>query len=43
MANNIINYKGNNIGKSIKESDCERQLKKFLKLQKITLVKFSFP
>ena len=39
MANNIISYKGNNIGKSIKEENCEKILKKFLKLQKITLVK----
>ena len=39
MANNIIKYKGNNIGKSIKEENCETIIKNILKPQKIILVK----
>ena len=34
MANNIINYKGNNIGKSIKESDCETTVKEIFETSK---------
>ena len=34
MANNIINFKGSQIGKSIREENCEEIIKKFSKLQK---------
>ena len=41
MANNIISYKGNNIGKSIKEADCGATIKNIFEAsKKITLVKF---
>ena len=42
MANNIIRYKGHNIGKSIKEEDLKQQLKKFWKLRKKICVKLLF-
>ena len=32
MANNIIKYKGNQIGKSIKEENCDLMIKEILKL-----------
>ena len=35
MANNIINYKGNNIGKSIKETNCELTIKNIFEISKI--------
>ena len=38
MANSIISFKGNNIGKSIKEDNCEIIIKEILKLQKNILV-----
>ena len=42
MANNIINYKGYNIGRSIKEFNCETAIKEILKHRKIILVKLLF-
>ena len=38
MANNIIDYKGNQIGKSIKEDNCETIIDEILKFQKIISV-----
>jgi len=43
MANNIINYKGNNIGKSIKENDCETTVKEIFEISKNHSCKISFP
>ena len=34
MANNIISYKGNNIGKSIKEENCEIIIKEIFETSK---------
>ena len=43
MANNIINYKGNNIGKSIKESNCEMIIKEIFENSKNHPCKIFFP
>jgi len=43
MANNIINYKGKNIGKSIKEDDCESTVKEIFETSKNHSCKISFP
>ena len=43
MANNIINYKGNNIGKSIKESGCETIVKEIFETSKNHSWQISFP
>ena len=43
MANNIINYKGNNIGKSIKESNCEATVQEIFEISKNHSCKISFP
>ena len=43
MANNIINYKGNNIGKSIKESNCEMIVKEIFENSKNYSCKIFFP
>ena len=43
MANNIIKYKGNNIGKSIKETDCETIIKEIFEISKNHSCKISFP
>ena len=43
MANNIINYKGNNIGKSIKENDCETAVKEIFEISKNHSCKIFFP
>ena len=43
MANNIINYKGNNIGKSIKENDCETTVKEIFETSKNHSCQISFP
>ena len=42
MANNI-NYKGNNIGKSIKENDCETTVKEIFEISKNHSCKIFFP
>ena len=39
MANNVLKYKGNQIGKSIKEDNCDTIIDEILKLQKNTLVR----
>ena len=43
MANNIISYKGNNIGKSIKEADCETTIKNIFEASKKHSCKIYFP
>ena len=43
MANNILNYKGNNIGKSIKENDYEMTVKEIFEISKNHSCKISFP
>ena len=43
MANNIIKYKGNNIGKSIKENDCETTVKEIFEISKNHYCKIFFP
>ena len=39
MANNIIKYMGNNIGKSLCEENSDKLLKKFFHFQKLMIVK----
>ena len=39
MANNIINYKGHQIGKSIKEENCEKIIKEIFETSKNIPVK----
>ena len=43
MANNIINYKGGNIGKSIKENDCETTVKEIFETSKNHSCQISYP
>ncbi len=43
MANNIINYKGNNIGKSIKENDCDTTVKEIFETSKNHSCEISYP
>ena len=43
MANNIIRYKGYNIGKSIKEENCETTIKEILETSEKNLCKITFP
>ena len=43
MANNIINYKGNQIGKSIKEENCEEIVKEIFETSKKYSCKITFP
>ena len=43
MANNIIDYKGNNIGKSIKEPNCEMIIKEIFENSKNHSCKIFFP
>ena len=43
MANNIISYKGNNIGKSIKEADCGATIKNIFEASKNHSCKIYFP
>ena len=43
MANNIIRYKGHNIGKSIKEENCETTIKEILETSEKNLCKITFP
>ena len=42
MANNILSHKGNNIGNSIKENDCEIIINEIFEISKIILVKLFF-
>ncbi len=43
MANTIISYKGNNIGKSIKEENCETIINAIFKTSKIHPCKITYP
>ncbi len=43
MANNIISFKGNNIGKSIREKDCESAIKLIFETLKNHSCKITFP
>ncbi len=43
MANNIISYKGNNIGKSIKEENCVSEIKEIFENSKDHLCEISYP
>ena len=43
MANNVINYKGYNIGKSIKEVNCEPAIKEIFQTSKDYSCKITFP
>ena len=43
MANNIISYKGNNIGKSIKEENCDSEIKEIFENSKDHLCEISYP
>tara|TARA_B100001121_G_scaffold114931_1_gene101185 strand:+ start:776 stop:1963 length:1188 start_codon:yes stop_codon:yes gene_type:complete len=43
MANNIINFKGNPIGKSIKEDDCDKIIDDIFKTAKIHSCSISYP
>ena len=43
MANNILNYHGNQIGKSIKENNCEKTIKEIFKLAKTYSCSVIFP
>ena len=43
MANNIINFKGNQIGKSIREDNCEEILKEIFETSKKYSCKITFP
>ena len=43
MANNIISYKGNNIGKSIKEQNCETIIKEIFESSKNYSCKITIP
>ena len=43
MANNIINFKGNQIGKSIKEDNCEEIVKEIFETSKKYSCKIIFP
>ena len=43
MANNIISYKGSNIGKSIKEENCKNAIKEIFEISKDSSCKLIFP
>ena len=43
MANNIINFKGNQIGKSIKEENCEEVVKEIFEISKKYSCEITFP
>ena len=43
MANNIISYKGKNVGKSIKEENCEATVKEIFETSKNYSCKITFP
>ncbi len=43
MANNIISYKGSNIGKSIKEENCKNAIKEIFETSKDSSCKLIFP
>jgi len=43
MANNIINFKGNQIGKSIREENCEEVVKEIFEISKKYSCEITFP
>ncbi len=43
MANNIISYKGNNIGKSVKEENCDTTIREIFETSKNYSCKITFP
>ena len=43
MANNILSFKGNRIGKSISEENCESIIKEIFEISKNTLCKITYP
>ena len=43
MANNIISYKGNNIGKSVKEENCDKMIKEIFETLKNYSCHITFP
>ena len=43
MANNIISYRGNNIGKSIKEENCKNAIKEIFEISEDNSCKLIFP
>tara|TARA_Y100000591_G_C21779953_1_gene670419 strand:- start:235 stop:1413 length:1179 start_codon:yes stop_codon:yes gene_type:complete len=43
MANNIISYKGNNIGKSIREVNCEKTIRNIFETSKNYFCEITFP
>ena len=43
MANNILNYLGNSIGKSIKESNCETIINEIFEISKNHTCKITYP
>ena len=43
MANNILSYKGNRIGKSMSEENCESIIKEIFEISKNTLCEITYP
>ena len=43
MANNILSFKGNRIGKSISEENCESIIKEIFEISKNTLCEITYP
>ena len=43
MANNILSFKGNRIGKSISEKNCESIIKEIFEISKNTLCEITYP
>ena len=43
MANNILSFKGNRIGKSISEDNCESIIKEIFEISKNTLCEITYP
>ena len=43
MANNILSFKGNKIGKSISEENCESIIKEIFEISKNTLCEITYP
>ena len=43
MANNILSYEGNRIGKSISEKNCESKIKEIFEISKNTLCEITYP
>ena len=43
MANNILSFKGNRIGKSVSEENCESIIKEIFEISKNTLCEIIYP